>query len=71
MPMPTMPGPATGAVLATAATLAMMRTRMGEDAAGPRAAGAWLGRAAAASARCEVWLQPAGHVLGSAQVAME
>ncbi len=59
--------PGHGAVLATAATLALMRAR-GTAAASEQALG-WgevvrLGEVT-------LWLEPAGHVLGSAQVAME
>jgi putative mRNA 3-end processing factor len=61
--------PGHGAVLATAETLAIMRARLGEGAGrSPRALAygevAQLGEVT-------VWLAPAGHVLGSAQVAME
>jgi putative mRNA 3-end processing factor len=57
------------AVLATEATLAVMRTRMGEDAAGvEQQAVGWGERLRIGEV--EVWLEPAGHVLGSAQVAM-
>lgn len=58
------------AVLATAETLAIMRARLGEGRAG-------LERQALAPGEVlehrgvRVWLQPAGHVLGSAQVALE
>jgi len=62
--------PGHDAVLATEPTLAIMRTRMGEAAAGrtqqPLAYGERL-----RVGEVEVWLQPAGHVLGSAQVAIE
>jgi putative mRNA 3-end processing factor len=58
------------AVLATAATLALMRTRLGEDAAGvSQQALGWGERLRLDDV--EVWLEPAGHVLGSAQVAMQ
>ena len=57
-------------VLASAATLALMRTRMGEAAAGDTQQPlAWGERLRIGEAT--VWLQPAGHVLGSAQVAIE
>ncbi len=57
-------------VLASAATLALMRTRMGEGHAGQvQQALAWGERLRVGDV--EVWLQPAGHVLGSAQVAMQ
>ncbi len=58
------------AVLASPATLAIMRARLGEGRAGetqqalPAGEGITLGEV-------RVWLQPAGHVLGSMQVAME
>jgi putative mRNA 3-end processing factor len=62
--------PGHGAVLASAETLALMRTRLGADNAGrvqqPLAWGERL-----RVGEVELWLQPAGHVLGSAQVAME
>ncbi len=57
-------------VLATEATLAIMRTRMGADAAGESQQAAGWGEAVRVG-EVEVWLQPAGHVLGSAQVAMQ
>ena len=57
------------AVLASAETLALMRTRMGDGApAEPQALG-WGERLRVNDV--DVWLEPAGHVLGSAQVAME
>jgi putative mRNA 3-end processing factor len=57
------------AVLASGPTLALMQARMGEGAWQTSQALGWgetirLGEVS-------VWLQPAGHVLGSAQVAME
>ena len=57
------------AVLASPETLAIMRARMGERAppsqqALPRGEAIRIGGV-------RVWLEPAGHVLGSAQVAME
>jgi putative mRNA 3-end processing factor len=62
--------PGHAAVLATADTLAVMRARMGEDrAGGVQQALAWGETVTMGDVR--VWLQPAGHVLGSAQVAME
>jgi putative mRNA 3-end processing factor len=58
------------AVLATADTLALMRARLGEGGAGEtRQALGWGETVTVGDVR--VWLQPAGHVLGSAQVAME
>lgn len=61
--------PGHDAVLATAETLAVMRARLGEGAMGAGRALAYgevvrLGEVA-------LWLAPAGHVLGSAQVVME
>jgi putative mRNA 3-end processing factor len=57
-------------VLASRETLALMRARMGEDFAGvsqqPLSWGEVL-----SMGEVRLWLQPAGHVLGSAQVAME
>jgi putative mRNA 3-end processing factor len=59
-----------GAVLATAETLAIMRARLGDDRAGrSQQALAWHEPLMIGEVR--VWLSPAGHVLGSAQVAME
>lgn len=61
--------PGNGAVLATAETLAIMRSRYGEDSGGslqPAAYGQEL-RIGGVSLR----LVPAGHVLGSAQVVLE
>jgi putative mRNA 3-end processing factor len=58
------------AVLASADTLALMRARLGEDGSGEtQQALAWGEEITIADVR--VWLRPAGHVLGSAQVAME
>ncbi len=57
-------------VLASAATLALMRVRMGEDrAGGVQQALPWGEPLTIGEVR--LWLVPAGHVLGSAQVAME
>ena len=56
------------AVLATADTLAIMRARLGDDGATHQALG-WHEPITLGEVR--VWLSPAGHVLGSAQVAME
>ena len=60
--------PGNRAVLATAETLAIMRTRMGEGA-GPGQALRWGERITLGEVT--LWMRPAGHVLGSAQVAME
>ena len=58
------------AVLASVDTLALMRVRMGEERAGKtQQALAW--GEALRQGEVTLWLQPAGHVLGSAQVAME
>jgi putative mRNA 3-end processing factor len=57
------------AVLATKETIALMHTRLGQGAFGSTRAlpcGEHL-----RVGEVDVWLQPAGHVLGSAQVAME
>lgn len=62
--------PGHGAVLASAATLALMRTRLGADAAGmAQQSLAWGEQLRVGDV--DVWLQPAGHVLGSAQIAMQ
>jgi putative mRNA 3-end processing factor len=58
------------AVLATADTLAIMRARMGAENAGhTQQALAWHEPLTIGDVK--LWLSPAGHVLGSAQVAME
>ena len=62
--------PGHGAVLATAETLAIMRVRMGADRAGDSQQALTPGEVLRIG-DVAVWLQPAGHVLGSAQVAME
>jgi putative mRNA 3-end processing factor len=57
-------------VLASAGTLALMRTRLGEGMAGlTQQALGWGERLRMGNVT--LWLEPAGHVLGSAQVAME
>lgn len=62
--------PGHGSVLASPPTLALMRARLGDEGAGrSRQALAWGERTRINDVT--VWLQPAGHVLGSAQVAME
>jgi putative mRNA 3-end processing factor len=58
------------AVLATADTLALMRARLGEDRAGETQQALHWGEAITVG-DVLLWLQPAGHVLGSAQVAMD
>ena len=62
--------PGNRAVLATAETLGVMRVRMGEHAAGDAQQTVEFGERLRLN-DVTVWLEPAGHVLGSAQVAME
>lgn len=57
------------AALATAPTIAIMQARMGEGAPVSTQALGWGERIRLGDV--DVWLQPAGHVLGSAQVCME
>ncbi len=57
------------AVLASPATLALMRARLGEGAGRTQQPLAWGERLTINDVT--LWLQPAGHVLGSAQVAIE
>lgn len=57
-------------VLATAETLALMRARMGPKRAGGAQQALAYGETITING-VRLWLQPAGHVLGSAQVAME
>ena len=59
-----------GAVLATAETLAIMRTRMGEGRAGRGQQALRYGERVNLDG-VTLWLRPAGHVLGSAQICME
>src|SRR5437764_15015613 len=54
------------AVLASAATLALMRARMGEDRAGSEQQVLGWGERLRLG-EVTLWLEPAGHVLGSAQ----
>jgi putative mRNA 3-end processing factor len=61
--------PGHGTVLATAETLAIMQARLGEGAA--RTPRALAHGEAVRLGEATVWLAPAGHVLGSAQVVME
>ena len=61
--------PGHGEVLATPETLAIMRLRLGEGAGGVQRPLAW-GEAVEIGG-VTVWLAPAGHVLGSAQVVLE
>jgi putative mRNA 3-end processing factor len=56
------------AVLASADTLALMQARLGKAGDAPQAL-AWHEKITVENVT--VWLSPAGHVLGSAQVAME
>src|SRR5579875_3869204 len=58
------------AVLASAETLALMRARMDEGRAGDVQQALPYGEVLRVG-DARVWLQPAGHVLGSAQVAIE
>lgn len=58
-------------VLATAETLAIMRARLGEENAGHEQHALAHGEAVELGDGVTVWLAPAGHVLGSAQVVME
>ena len=62
--------PGHGAVLANADTLALMQARLGEGRAGETRQ-ALNGGEVLHVGDVRVWLEPAGHVLGSAQVAME
>ncbi|MDB5412057.1 MAG: mRNA 3-end processing factor [Rubritepida sp.] len=57
-------------VLATAETLAVMRERMGEDRAGVTQQPLGYGQVLDING-VRLWLRPAGHVLGSAQVCLE
>ena len=57
-------------VLATAETLAIMRARMGEDRAGATQQALPYGETLTING-VKLWLRPAGHVLGSAQVCLE
>jgi putative mRNA 3-end processing factor len=58
------------AVLATPETLAIMRARLGEGRAGRRQQPIRPGEVVGQDG-VRVWLRPAGHVLGSAQVCLE
>jgi putative mRNA 3-end processing factor len=62
--------PGHGHVLATPETLAIMRERMGEERAGAGQQALRYGEALDVNG-VRLWLRPAGHVLGSAQVCME
>lgn len=58
------------AVLASPATLTLMRARLGPERAGLEQQGLRWGEVARIGG-VRLWLEPAGHVLGSAQVVME
>lgn len=58
------------AVLASPATLTLMRARLGPERAGMEQQGLRWGEVARIGG-VRLWLEPAGHVLGSAQVVME
>ena len=62
--------PGNGAVLASAETLAIMDVRMGQGRSGVTQQALSYGEVIR-EGEVTLWLQPAGHVLGSAQVAME
>ena len=62
--------PGHGAVLASPETIALMDVRMGEGRAGETQQAQPYGEVVTVG-DVRVWLEPAGHVLGSAQVAME
>jgi putative mRNA 3-end processing factor len=62
--------PGHGAVLASAETIALMDVRLGEGRAGETQQALPYGETLDITG-VRVWLEPAGHVLGSAQVAME
>jgi putative mRNA 3-end processing factor len=57
-------------VLATAETLALMRERLGEERAGGTQQALRYGEALTVNG-VRLWLRPAGHVLGSAQLCLE
>ncbi len=61
--------PGNGSVLASPETLALMRARLGERAGDVQQPLAWGEPLHINDVR--LWLQPAGHVLGSAQAVME
>ena len=62
--------PGHGAVMASPETIALMDVRMGEGRAGAVQQAQPYGQSVTVG-DVRVWLEPAGHVLGSAQVAME
>jgi putative mRNA 3-end processing factor len=57
-------------VLATPETLAIMTARLGEGRAGATQQALRYGEAIAING-VKLWLRPAGHVLGSAQITLE
>lgn len=63
--------PGHGSVLATSETLAIMRERMGADRAGNSQQPLRYGVEVLHINGVKLWLRPAGHVLGSAQVCLE
>ncbi len=62
--------PGHGAVLATAETLALLEVRLGLSRSGTAVQALRVGEVVR-EREVAVWLRPAGHVLGSAQVAIE
>jgi putative mRNA 3-end processing factor len=62
--------PGHGAVLASPETLALMDVRMGEGRSGTTRQALDYGEPVTVGG-VRVWIEPAGHVLGSAQIAME
>ena len=62
--------PGHGAVLASEETIALMDVRMGEGRAAARQQALGYGTPLGIDG-VQLWLEPAGHVLGSAQIAME
>ena len=62
--------PGHGAVLASRETIALMDVRMGEGRAGATQQALGYGEPLGIGG-VQVWLEPAGHVLGSAQVGMD
>ncbi len=63
--------PGHGAVLASTETLALMDQRMGEGRAGTVQQALPYGEPITLGDDVRLWIEPAGHVLGSSQVAME
>ena len=62
--------PGHAAVLATPETLAIMTARLGEGRAGATQQALRYGEVITING-VKLWLRPAGHVLGSAQIALE